>query len=52
VAVKLAMAFKSRKSGRELPMPGVELYSTRDGLVSKIDVFYKDTTSVANLVDG
>ena len=52
VAVKLAMVFKSRKSGRELPMPGVELYSTKDGLVSKIDVFYKDTTSVANLVSG
>ena len=52
VAVKLAMVFKSRKSGRELPMPGVELYSTKDGLVSKIDVFYKDTTSVADLVNG
>ena len=52
VAAKLAMVFKSRKSGRELPMPGVELYSTKDGLVSKIDVYYKSTTSVADLVNG
>ena len=52
VAVKLAMVFTSRKSGREVLMPGVELYSTKDGLVSKIDVFYKDTTTIANLVNG
>jgi ketosteroid isomerase-like protein len=52
VAVKLAMVFTSRKSGREMPMPGIELYETKDGLVSKIDVYYKDTTSVANLVEG
>jgi ketosteroid isomerase-like protein len=49
---KLQMVFKSRKSGRELPMPGVEIYSTKDGLVSDIDVYYKDTTAVSELVNG
>ena len=49
---KLRMIFTSRKSGRELPMPGVELYYTKDGLVSKIDVYYKDTKGVADLVNG
>lgn len=52
VVVALDMTFTSRKSGRTLQMPGVELYSTKDGKVSKIDVYYKDTTSVANLVNG
>lgn len=49
---KLQMTFTSRKSGRQLPMAGVELYSTMDGLISGIDVYYKDTKSVADLVNG
>ncbi len=30
-------------------MPGVELYNTKDGKVSKIDVFYKSTHAMAEL---
>lgn len=50
--VKLGMKFTSRASGRQIPMPGVELYSVTDGKTSGIDVYYKDTKAVADLVAG
>lgn len=46
---RLLMTFTSRSSGRSLQIPGVELYETKDGKVSKIDVYYKSTQSVAEL---
>lgn len=52
VMVKLLMAFTSRASGRTVKMPGVELYTVTDGQVARIDVYYKDTRTIHDLVSG
>ena len=49
---RLQMTFTNRTSGRVVKMPGVELYNTSDGKVSKVDVFYKSTTEIAELLNG
>jgi ketosteroid isomerase-like protein len=49
---RLQMTFTNRTSGRVVRMPGVEIYNTADGKVSKIDVFYKSTTEIAELLNG
>ena len=49
---RLQMTFTNRTSGRTVTMPGVELYNTSDGKVSKIDVYYKSTTEIAELLNG
>ncbi|HVW32928.1 MAG TPA: nuclear transport factor 2 family protein [Acidimicrobiia bacterium] len=46
---RLTMTFTSRSSGRSLTIPGVEIYNTKDGQVSKIDVYYKSTHAMAEL---
>lgn len=46
---RIVLNFTSRSSGRSLKMPGIELYETTDGKVSKIDVFYKSTQAIAEL---
>ena len=35
-----------------LEMPIVELYGFTDGLISDVDVFYKDTKTIAHLAQG
>ena len=49
---RLQMTFTNRTSGRVVKMPGVELYNTADGKVSKVDVYYKSTTEIAELLNG
>src|SRR3954468_7782699 len=49
---RLMMTFTSRTSGKVVTMPGVEIYNTTDGKVSKIDVYYKSTSEIADLVNG
>ena len=49
---RLMMSFTNRTSGRTVEMPGVEIYNTADGKVSKIDVYYKSTTEIAELLNG
>ena len=49
---RLQMTFTNRTSGRVVKMPGVELYNTTDGKVSKIDVYYKSTSAIADLLNG
>jgi ketosteroid isomerase-like protein len=49
---RLEMTFTSRTSGKVVKMPGVEIYNTTDGKVSKIDVYYKSTSEIADLVNG
>jgi ketosteroid isomerase-like protein len=46
---RLLLTFTARGSGRVVKMPSVELYETEDGKVSKIDVFYKSTHTMADL---
>ena len=52
VMLRWLIEFKSRASGRSVMMPGVELYSIADGQVSEIDVYYKDTKAIHELVAG
>ena len=52
VLVTLVMTFTSRASGRQVTVPGVELYTIRDGQVAEIDVYYKDTKAVTDLLAG
>ena len=49
---RLGLTFTSRASGKTLTIPSIELYETADGKVSKIDIFYKSTHSVAELAAG
>jgi len=49
---RLSLTFTSRASGKTETIPSIELYETTDGKVSKIDVFYKSTQSVAELAAG
>ena len=49
---RIQMTFTNRTSGRKVEMPGVELYNTNDGKVSRIDVFYKSTSAIADLLNG
>jgi len=41
--VEMDLAFTSRATGETLQMPVVEIYTIVDGLVGRIDVYYKDT---------
>ena len=50
--VRMDTRFTSRRSGAVLEMPIVELYGFTDGLISDVDVFYKDTRAVAGLADA
>jgi len=49
VMVKLLMTFTARSSGQAVKMPGVELYTIKDGKIAYLDVFYKDTKTIADL---
>jgi ketosteroid isomerase-like protein len=49
---RLQLIFTARGSGRVVTMPSIELYETKDGKVSKIDVFYKSTQTMADLFAG
>ena len=50
VVARMPATFTHRTTGRCLPMPIVELYQLRDGLIWRIDVFYKDTKAIADAV--
>ena len=49
---RLQLTFTARASGRVVTMPSIELYETKDGEVSKIDIFYKSTHTMADLYAG
>jgi ketosteroid isomerase-like protein len=46
---RINLIFTSRTSGRVVNMPSIELYETIDGKVSKIDIYYKSTQTIAEL---
>lgn len=50
VAMKMLISFTSRKSGRKLIAPVVELYTVVDGLIRFVDVYYQDTAAVNEVV--
>lgn len=49
VLVSMIGEFTSKVTGRTVSMPMVEVYSIKDGRVSEIDVYYKDTLKMAAL---
>ena len=51
VAVHMELVFTANKTGKQLEMPYVELYTVTDGLVSSIDVYPKDTRKLRGFWD-
>jgi ketosteroid isomerase-like protein len=49
VVQRVQMTFISRKSGRKISMPVVEVYKFRDGKIIDADVYYKDAAAVGEL---
>ena len=49
---RLQLTFTNRTSGRSVTTPSIELYETTDGKVSKIDIFYKSTHTMAEVAAG
>jgi hypothetical protein len=49
---KILIEFTSRISGRTLAMPVVEFYDIRDGMLHRVDVYYKDAKAIAGLAAG
>ena len=52
VVGKILIEFTSRISGRTLAMPVVEFYDIRDGMLHRVDVYYKDAKAIADLAAG
>jgi ketosteroid isomerase-like protein len=52
VAASFRLTFISKTSGRHLDMDLVEIYTLLDGLIIKLDVYYKDPSAVAALIAG
>ncbi|WP_131767396.1 nuclear transport factor 2 family protein [Candidatus Protofrankia californiensis] len=51
VLVRVSGTIAARSTGRMIPLDVVDLYDVRDGLIRRVDVFYKDTAAVAGLLD-
>jgi ketosteroid isomerase-like protein len=52
VAASFRLTFTARSSGEHVEMGLVEIYTIRDGLIIKLDVYYKDPSAVAALIAG
>jgi uncharacterized protein len=52
VVAEMQASLRSKESGQTLDTSIVELYRFTDGLISGIDVYYKDTLAVAELAAG
>jgi ketosteroid isomerase-like protein len=52
VIARMEISLTARSSGRSIDMPIVELYRFTDGLISEVDIFYKDTKAVAEISNG
>ena len=50
VMVTMTGVFTSKRSGRTVRMPMVEIYSVQDGRIIEIDVYYKDTAKMSVLL--
>ena len=49
VVVRFNTRFTSPRSGAVIPMPILEVYRFTDGLISDVDIFYKDTKALIDL---
>ncbi len=52
VVTRFRLRFTARSSGKYVEMDLVEIYTLRDGLIIKLDVYYKDPSAVAVLIAG
>ncbi|MFE2999080.1 nuclear transport factor 2 family protein [Nocardia sp. NPDC059246] len=52
VVAQMSVTLQSKETGRTLDTSVVELYRFTDEQISGIDVFYKDTKAVVDLVPG
>jgi uncharacterized protein len=50
VAIRGRLKFTSRASGQSVEMSLVEIYTVRDGLITELDVYYKDPSAVTALL--
>ena len=46
VVCRMLVNFVNRTTGRTVTMPVAELYEIRDGLIWRVDVYYKDTQAI------
>jgi uncharacterized protein len=51
VLVRVSGTIGSLVSGREMPLEALDLYDVRDGLIVRVDVFYKDAAAVTGLCE-
>ncbi len=52
VLVRVSGTIGSRATGRSLPLDAVDVYTVTGGLISRVDVYYKDAAAVAALCDA
>lgn len=52
VAVSMLSSATSRRTGEVLYMPFMELYTVKDGLITRIDVYPKDTKKMVEFLDA
>lgn len=52
VVVRMSGAITGRASGTQLPLDCLDLYQVEQGLITRVDVFYKDAAAVAALAAG
>lgn len=52
VVLRMELTFTARTSGRSAKQPTVELYTVGGGLITGVDVFYKDTQAVLDLLEA
>lgn len=52
VLAQIDATMTPRAGGPAVPMPVVEIYSFTDGLISRFDVFYKDTKALTDALEA
>lgn len=51
VLARVSGTISSRATGRSLPLDAMDLYEVREGLIVRVDVYYKDAAAVTNLLE-
>ncbi len=52
VYLHLQMTFTARATGRSVSLSGVEVYRVSDGMITGIDVYYKDTHALVDMIEA
>lgn len=51
VLARVSGTIESRATGRSLPLDALDLYEVRNGVIVRVDVYYKDAAAVAHLIE-